>query len=64
MREHNDADDSGSTAQFRAFVARSGGTEATQAWSMRASRNRVATLAAVAVGTAVVLALIAFIVIG
>jgi hypothetical protein len=64
MREHNDADGSGSTAQFRAFVDRSGGTEATQAWSMRAPRNRVATFAAVAVATAIVLGLIVFLLIG
>jgi hypothetical protein len=64
MREHKDADGSGNTAQFRAFVDRSGGPEVTQAWSMRAPRNRVATLAAVAVATAIVLALIAFLLIG
>ena len=63
MREQNEADGSGSTAQFRAFVDSSGGPEATQAWSMRASRSRVATLAAVVVGVAVVLALIAALVI-
>jgi hypothetical protein len=63
MREQNDAESSGSTAQFRAFVDRSGGPEATQAWSMRASRSRVTTLAAVAVGVAVALAIIAALVI-
>jgi len=63
MREHDGSDSSGSTAQFRAFVDSSGGPEATQAWSMRASRSRVATLAAVVVGVAVVLALIAALVI-
>jgi hypothetical protein len=63
MREQNEADSSGSTAQFRAFVDRSGGPEATQAWSMRASRSRVATLTAVVIGVAVVLAIIAAIVI-
>jgi hypothetical protein len=63
MREQNEADNSGSTAQFRAFVDRSGGPEATQAWSMRASRSRVATLTAVVIGVAVVLAIIAAIVI-
>ena len=63
MREPDEADSSGSTAQFRAFVDSSGGPEATQAWSMRASRSRVATLAAVVVGVAVVLALIAALVI-
>jgi len=59
MREQNEADRSGSTAQFRAFVDRSGGPEATQAWSMRAQRRQVATLAAVVVGVAAVLAIIA-----
>jgi len=63
MREQNEAEQSGSTAEFRAFVDGSGGPEATQAWSMRASRSRVATLAAVVVGVAVVLAIIAALVI-
>ena len=63
MRDHDEADSSGSTAEFRAFVDRSGGPEATQAWSMRAPRGRVATLAAVVVGVAVVLAIIAALVI-
>jgi len=59
MREQNEADQSGSTAQFRAFVDRSGGPEATQAWSMRAQRRQVTALAAVVVGVAVLLAIIA-----
>ena len=63
MREPNEAEQSGSTAEFRAFVDSSGGPEATQAWSMRASRSRVTTLAAVAAGVAVVLAVIAALVI-
>jgi hypothetical protein len=63
MREPDEADRSGSTAQFRAFVDRSGGPEATQAWSMRASRSRVATLSAIVVGVAVVLAIVAALVI-
>ena len=63
MREQDEADSSGSTAQFRAFVDSSGGPEATQAWSMRASRSRVTPLAAVVVGVAVLLALIAALVI-
>jgi len=63
MRERNEAEQSGSTAEFRAFVDGSGGPEATQAWSMRASRSRVATLAAVVLGAAVVLAIIAALVI-
>jgi hypothetical protein len=64
MREHDEADSSGSTAQFRAFVDRSGGPEATQAWTMRAPGNRVAMLAAAVVGVAIVLALIAVLTIG
>ena len=63
MRERNEAEQSGSTAEFRAFVDSSGGPEATQAWSMRASRSRVVTLAAVVVGVAVVLAIIGALVI-
>jgi hypothetical protein len=63
MREHHEAEQSGSTAEFRAFVDSSGGPEATQAWSMRASRSRVATLVAVVAGVAVVLAVIAALVI-
>ena len=64
MREQNEADGSGSTAQFRAFVDSSGGPEATQAWTMAAPRNRVAMLSLAVIGVAVVLALIAFLVIG
>jgi hypothetical protein len=63
MRERDEAEQSGSTAEFRAFVDGSGGPEATQAWSMRASRSRVATLAAVVAGVAVVLAIVAALVI-
>jgi len=63
MRERDEAEQSGSTAEFRAFVDGSGGPEATQAWSMRASRSRVATLAAVVIGVALVLAIIAALVI-
>jgi hypothetical protein len=63
MRERDEAEASGSTAEFRAFVDSSGGPEATQAWSMRASRSRVTTLVAVVVGVAIVLAIIAALVI-
>jgi uncharacterized membrane protein YeaQ/YmgE (transglycosylase-associated protein family) len=63
MREHDEADNSGTTAQFRAFVDTSGGSEMTQPWSMRAPRNRVAILAVSVVGAAVLLALIALMVI-
>ncbi len=59
MREQDEAERSGSTAEYRAFVDGSGGPEATQAWSMRASRSRVPTRAGVVVGVALVLAVIA-----
>jgi hypothetical protein len=64
MREQNEAESSGSTAQFRAFVDRSGGPEATQAWSMHAQRNRTKTYAAIGVGVAIVVILIAVFAIG
>ncbi|HEY7432967.1 MAG TPA: hypothetical protein VH641_19770 [Streptosporangiaceae bacterium] len=63
MREKDETDNSGTTAQFRAFVAQSGGPEATQPWTMRAPRNRVAVLGATVVGVAVVLVLISMLVI-
>jgi hypothetical protein len=63
MREHDEADGSGSTAQFRAFVDRSEGPEATQAWSMSAPRSRVVMLVATVVGVALALAVIALLVI-
>ena len=63
MREKDESDDSGTTAQFRAFVAQSGGSEATHPWTMRAPRNRVAVLGATVVGVAVVLILISMLVI-
>jgi hypothetical protein len=56
-------DPSASTAQFRAFAdGRSGADQ--PPWAMRAPRNRVAVLAAVAIGVAIVLFLIALLVIG
>jgi hypothetical protein len=64
MPEHDEADRSASTAQFRAFVDQSGGPEATQAWTMGAPRRRVAALAAIVAGVAIVLALVALLVIG
>ena len=64
MREQNEAESSGSTAQFRAFVDRSGGPEATQAWSMRAQRNRTKTYAAIGVAVAIVIVLIVAFAIG
>ncbi len=64
MRENDEADRSGSTAQFRAFVDRSGSPETTQPWAMNASGNQVFKLAAIAVAVAVVLAIFAFLFIG
>lgn len=53
-------DASRSTAEFRAFANRVGEAEAP--WSMRAPGRRVALLAAVVIGVALVLALIAILV--
>jgi hypothetical protein len=64
MPDQEDADASGSTAQFRAFVKGSQGAEVTQAWSMNAPRNQVVKLVAIAVAVAVVLAIVAFLLIG
>jgi hypothetical protein len=63
MREHDETDSSGTTAQFRAFVAEAGAPEASQPWAMRAPRNRVAMLGGTVVGVAVLLILIALLVI-
>jgi hypothetical protein len=62
MPDHDDTDRSGSTAEFRAFVAQVP-PDATQPWTMRAPRNRVAVLAATVLGVALVLVLIALLVI-
>ncbi len=64
MRETDDADRSGSTAQFRAFVDRPGGPEATQPWAMSAPRNQVLKLAGIVVAVAVALGIIALAFIG
>lgn len=64
MRETDDADSSGSTAQFRAFVDRPGTPEATQPWAMSAPRHQVLKLAGIVVAVAVVLGIVAFLVIG
>lgn len=53
-------DVSRSTAEFRAFASRSGETEAP--WSMRAPGRRIALLAGIVIGVAVVLAIIALVV--
>jgi hypothetical protein len=52
------ADSSGSTAEFRAFVSRSG-TDAESPWSMRAPGKKVALLAGAVVAVAIVLVIIA-----
>ena len=64
MRDQDEADTSGSTAQFRAFVNRSKGADGTQPWTMNAPRTQVAKLAIIAVAVAVLLAIVAFLVIG
>jgi len=58
-----ETDPSGTTAQFRAFATERSGADQPP-WTMRASRNRVVVLAAVALGVAIVLFLIALLVIG
>ena len=52
------ADSSGSTAEFRAFADRSG-SDGESPWSMRAPGRKVALLAGIVIGVAVVLILIA-----
>ena len=64
MRDQDEADTSKSTAEFRAFVNQRQGADATQAWTMKAPRNQVVKLVAIAVGVAVVLAILAFLIIG
>jgi multisubunit Na+/H+ antiporter MnhC subunit len=64
MREPDEADDSGSTAQFRAFVDRQGGQETAQPWTMAAPGNQVLKLTLIVVGVAVVLGILAFVFIG
>ncbi len=56
-----DFDTSRSTAEFRAFAERSA-TEAEQPWSMRVPGRKVAILAGIVVGAAIVLAIIAIVV--
>ncbi|HUY50743.1 MAG TPA: hypothetical protein VMV92_34395 [Streptosporangiaceae bacterium] len=56
-------DPSANTAQFRAFADGRSGADAPP-WAMRAPRNRVAVFAAVVIGVAVVLFVIALLVIG
>jgi hypothetical protein len=63
MRENDTTDNSGTTAEFRAFVGQPGPPDATQPWTMRAPRNRVAVLAGTVVGVAVLLVLISLLVI-
>lgn len=54
MRESDEVDPSGSTAQFRAFVDKSAGPDTTQTWAVHAPRNRAARNVAIAVGVVVV----------
>ena len=56
-------DPSGNTAQFRAFADERSGADQPP-WAMRAPRNRVAILAAVVIGVAIILFLVALLVIG
>jgi hypothetical protein len=53
----NMTDPSRSTEQFRAFVAETPG-QPEPSWRMKAPRNRIAVLAALVVGVAIVLAVI------
>ena len=64
MRDQDESDSSGSTAQFRAFVDGSRSVDASQPWTMSAPKHQVAKLAAAVVAVAAVLAIIAFLVIG
>ncbi|MGE5137169.1 MAG: hypothetical protein ACM32E_30280 [Gemmatimonadota bacterium] len=64
MPPQRESDPSGSTAQFRAFVEEPADGAAQQPWEMRTTGKRFGTLVALVVGVAVVLALIAFGVIG
>ncbi len=64
MPPQREPDPSASTAQFRAFVERPAEGVTPQPWEMRTSRTRFLKFAALVIGVAVVLALIAFGVIG
>ncbi len=64
MASPRETDPSGSTAQFRAFVEQPAEGAQQPPWQMRTSGKRFGTMAALVVGVAVVLALIAFGVIG
>jgi hypothetical protein len=64
MPPQREPDPSASTAQFRAFVENPAEGATQPPWEMRTSRKRFGTMAALVVGVAVVLALIAFGVIG
>lgn len=64
MPPQRETDPSGNTAQFRAFVDQPADGAAQQPWEMRTTRKRFGTLVALVIGVAVVLALIAFGVIG
>lgn len=59
MRESDEADPSGNTAQFRAFVDESAGPDTTQTWAMHAPRSHVARNVAVAVAVVAVIVIVA-----
>jgi hypothetical protein len=56
----NLTDPSHSTAQFRAFVQGAAG-EPERGWAMKAPRTKVAILAAIVVGVAIILAIISLV---
>lgn len=60
MRESDEADPSGSTAEFRAFVDRPGGPDTTQTWAVQVPRKRSARSVAIAIGVVVVAVVVAF----
>ncbi|HUZ36461.1 MAG TPA: hypothetical protein VMV17_09035 [Streptosporangiaceae bacterium] len=64
MREPDEADNSGSTAQFRAFVDRPGSPETAQPWAMAAPGNQVLKFTLIVVGVAIVMGILAFVFIG
>lgn len=64
MPPQRDQDPSGSTAQFKAFVEHPVDGANQAPWEMRTSGRRFGMLAAVVVGVALIIALIAFGVIG
>jgi hypothetical protein len=64
MPPQRDQDPSGTTAQFRAFAQQPADDMEQAPWEMRTTGKRFGSLVALVIGVAVVLALIAFGVIG